>query len=517
MRFNRSSGILLHVSSLPGPGGVGELGPAAREFVEFLQRTQQSLWQMLPIGPVGYGSSPYQSASSFAGNSMLVSLQELSSQGLLTATELESIPETLRYRAEYEAVRPARLRLLQTAHQRFRRSASRDVAKQFDRFRDEQAWWLQDYSLFSAIKQSLQDVAWTNWEPELIRREPSALRKWSTTLADQIDFECFVQFEFDRQWQALRKFAHDRGVQLVGDVPIFVAHDSADVWANQDLFLLDSSGQPTVVAGVPPDYFCEAGQLWGNPLYRWDEHANQDFSWWIARLRQALSRFDIVRIDHFRGFESHWEVPAGSADARGGRWIPGAGRELFRAAQKALGTLPVIAEDLGVITPAVEALRDEFQLPGLRVLQFAFGDDPKAGDYQPHNYPRNCVVYTGTHDNDTTVGWFNSQAGSGSTRSEEQVQRERQTTLDYLGTDGHEIHWDLIRLALSSVADMAILPLQDILGLDTASRMNRPGTSSGNWEWRYVPEWLTPSIEQRLALLTEIYDRGTNAVPHKPV
>jgi 4-alpha-glucanotransferase len=515
MRFDRSSGILLHVTSLPSPGGIGDLGPVARQFIEFLQRTNQCLWQMLPIGPVGYGNSPYQSPSSFAGNPLLVSLEELSAQGLLTAADLASIPTTLRFRVEYETVGPARLRLLHLAHQRFCETANQEDREQFQQFRQEEEWWLDDFALFSAIKRAHDEEAWMKWEPELVRREPAALREWSARLADQIEFESWVQFQFERQWRDLKQFAHERRVRLIGDVPIFVAHDSADVWANQHLFLLDSLGQPTVVAGVPPDYFSASGQLWGNPLYRWDEHANNNFEWWISRLQHAFERFDILRIDHFRGFESHWEVPGNATDARGGRWVPGSGRALFRAAESALGSLPVIAEDLGVITPAVEALRDEFRFPGLRVLQFAFGDDPKASDYQPHNYPRNCIVYTGTHDNDTTVGWFNSQAGVGTTRSDEQVLREREFTLNYVGTDGREIHWDLIRLALSSVADVAIVPLQDVLGLDTASRMNRPGTASGNWDWKFIPEWLTPQLEERLALLTEIYDRDPDSAARR--
>lgn len=511
MRFDRSSGILLHISSLPNAGGIGDLGPAARRFVEFLQQTRQRWWQMLPIGPTGFANSPYQSTSSFAGNPLFVSPEEFVTEGLLTAAELKTLPTTSRMRVEYDAIGSARMDLLSRAFQRFNRMADTKALAEFQQFRTEQAWWLDDFVFFTALKKAHHDQAWMNWAPDLVRRDPEALRDWSSRLKLQIDLEAFIQFQFARQWRALQEFARDRGVQFIGDVPIFVAHDSADVWAHQDLFLLDQHGQPLVMAGVPPDYFSTSGQLWGNPLYDWKKHASRGFDWWISRLQQGFRRFDVLRIDHFRGFESHWEIPAGSPDARRGRWVAGPRQEVFQAAEAALGPLPVIAEDLGVITPEVEKLRDDCGFPGMRVLQFAFGDDPKSVDYQPHNFPRHCVVFTGTHDNDTTVGWFHSQAGDATTRTAEQVQREQTRTLDYLGTDGSAIHWDLIRLAWLSVADVAMVPLQDVLGLDTSARMNRPGTAVGNWEWRYLEEWLTPQVIKKLALLTEIYGRASSA------
>lgn len=508
MRFSRSSGILLHITSLPSPGGIGDLGPAARQFVDFLQRSKQTLWQMLPIGPTGYGNSPYQSPSSFAGNPLLISLEDLAAEGLLTQAEVASVPETLRFRVEYDTAGPARLKLLHQAHQRFRTNASQQELELLERFKSEEAWWLDDYSRFSAFKSAHHDAAWTTWDRKLIQRDAGAMKEWSARLRDEVEFAAWAQFKFEQQWRRLKQFAAERGVRLIGDVPIFVAHDSADVWADQELFRLDAEGQPLVVAGVPPDYFSEKGQLWGNPIYDLERHQKTGFKWWISRLKRAFDRFDIVRIDHFRGFESYWEVPGKAPDARGGQWVPGMGKELFDAAERALGPLPVIAEDLGVITPPVEKLRDDCGFPGLRVLQFAFGEDPKAADYRPHNYIQNCVVYTGTHDNDTTVGWFRSQAGADSTRSAEQVEREMAFTLKYLDSDGQEIHWDFIRLAWSSVADLAIVPLQDVLGLDATSRMNRPGTASGNWAWRFVPEWLTPQMIERLASLTIMFDRA---------
>ena len=332
-----------------------------------------------------------------------------------------------------------------------------------------------------------------------------------TALARAIDFETFVQFQFHRQWRDLKTYCNTRGIRLMGDVPIFVAHDSADVWAHQDLFLLGDAGHPTVVAGVPPDYFSETGQLWGNPLYRWDSMRQDGFAWWLSRIRFALEQFDLIRLDHFRGFEAFWEVPAGSATAAGGRWVAGPGESFFRRILAKLGEVPLVAEDLGVITPAVEALRDEFGFPGMRILQFAFGDDPQAPTFQPHSFPHNCVVYTGTHDNDTTVGWFRSQTGQGSTRlGEAEVAAERAKTLRYLGTDGADIQWDMIRLALASVADTAIVPLQDVLGLGTESRMNLPGTASRNWRWRCPVEDLA-AYSERLADLASIYQR----TPHK--
>jgi len=403
------------------------------------------------------------------------------------------------------------MRLLAAAHARFARQGA-ETQRPWREWRREQAWWLDDYCLFAAAKRAHGDRSWIEWDAALGRREAEALQRWRGQLSGPIEFEAFVQYQFARQWSALGEFSRRQGVRLIGDVPIFVAHDSADVWAGQELFALDD-GRPTVVAGVPPDYFSASGQRWGNPLYRWELHAATDYAWWLSRLRRALELFDVVRIDHFRGFEAYWEIPADRPDARGGRWLPGPGAALFHAARRELGRLPVIAEDLGVITPEVEQLRDDLELPGMRVLQFAFGDDPKATDYQPHNYPRHCVVYTGTHDNDTTVGWYRSEAGADTTRTDEQVRREQALARCYLNSSGGEVHWDMIRAAWSSVADLAITPLQDVLGLGSEARMNLPGTSQGNWLWRFTRGALTPQHLARLGELTAVFGRTERVRP----
>ena len=400
--------------------------------------------------------------------------------------------------------------LLAQAYETFCGTASSQQLSEFETFRREQSWWLDDYTFFAALKKAHAGEAWTQWSAAFVTRTSPVLKVPHIALAKAVDLEAFIQFQFHRQWQALKAYCNSRGIRLMGDVPIFVAHDSADVWAHQELFLLGEGGLPTAVAGVPPDYFSETGQLWGNPLYRWDSMRQDGFAWWMSRIRYALQRFDLIRLDHFRGFEAFWEVPAGAATAAGGRWVAGPGESFFRKIHEQLGDVPLVAEDLGVITPAVAALRDDFGFPGMRILQFAFGDDPQAPSFQPHNYPRNCVVYTGTHDNDTTVGWFRSQAGQGSTRTAAQVAAERETALRYLGTDGSQIHWDMIRLALASVADTAIVPLQDVLGLGTESRMNLPGTAQKNWRWR-CPAGVLPGYSERLADLTAIYERTPQA------
>jgi 4-alpha-glucanotransferase len=505
-RRPRSSGILLHLSSLPAAHGIGDLGPDARRFVEFLARTGQSLWQVLPVGPTGYGNSPYQSLSAFAGNPLFVSLDRLAAEGWLTPAELRIEVRFPEKRVDFESVIPWKQSRLSLAYEHFRQSgAQHDV--DFAQFRAAESEWLDDYTLFAALKDEAGGRAWTQWAPDLVRREPAALTAARQRLSMRIGREEFVQFQFARHWAALRELARVHQVRIMGDIPIFVAHDSADVWAHQRLFHLDSSGHPTIVAGVPPDYFSATGQLWGNPLYRWDVLEQYGYRWWIQRFRHALRLFDLVRLDHFRGFESCWQIPAGAQDARQGQWVAGPGIALFRAAERALGPLPLVAEDLGVITPQVDALREALGAPGMRVLQFAFGDDPKAADYRPHNYPPHCVVYTGTHDNDTTVGWFHSRAGEGTTRAADAIARERAAALAYLGTDGAHIAWDMLRLAWASVADTAVAPLQDVLGLGTEARLNLPGSAEGNWRWRFTAQQLTPAVETRLRTLTRIYDR----------
>jgi 4-alpha-glucanotransferase len=504
------------VTSLPGRGGIGELGRAAYQFVDWLTRAHQGIWQVLPLGPPGYGESPYQSYSAFAGNPLLIGMDALREEGWLPAglEELDVVGES--HRVDFERVRPLRDRMLHEAFRTFRSGGPAAIREEFDDYRHQQRGWLEDYTLFSALKAAHGGRAWTEWEGSLVERQPAALRNWSSRLAEAIDGEAFSQFQFHRQWRSLKRYANARGIRLMGDVPIFVAHDSADVWVNQNLFHLDDRGRPTHVAGVPPDYFSATGQLWGNPLYRWDRLGADGYAWWLARLRHALGQFDLVRLDHFRGFEAFWEIPALAETAAAGRWVAGPGSAFFRRLVDVLGPLPLVAEDLGVITPAVDALRDEFGFPGMRILQFAFGDDPKSSDYRPHNFPRNCVVYTGTHDNDTTAGWFHSQAGTGTTRTAAQISRERETTLHYLGTDGHDISWDLIRLALASVADTAIVPVQDILSLGTRARMNLPGTAVGNWCWRFQTGDLAPASADRLGELATLYDRRPQAPAGPP-
>lgn len=509
MLDRRRAGILLHLTSLPGRFGIGDLGPEAYRFVDFLRRTGQSIWQVLPTGPTGYGDSPYQSYSAFAGNPLLISPERLLAEGLLTAGDLFEAPAFRSDSVEFEIVEPWRRGVLRTACRALIEQSRKELRTEFDDFCSAATDWLDDYALFMALKDEHPSGAWTHWSADLRRREPRALADCRARLEPEIAVRRAEQFLFHRQWSELKQYANDHGVLILGDVPIFVSHDSADVWANQELFWLDAIGNPSVIAGVPPDYFSETGQRWGNPLYRWDVLAKSGYDWWVRRIEASLRALNLLRIDHFRGFEAYWEIPADSPTAANGRWVPGPGAELFQALEDRLGRLPIIAEDLGVITPPVEELRDSLGLPGMRVLQFAFGEDPKAPDYRPHRFPRHTVVYTGTHDNDTTVGWFQSQAGEGTTRSESQIGAERDFALRYLDSDGKEIHWDMIRAAWASVAQTAIAPVQDLLGLGTEARMNLPGSATGNWRWRLAPHLLTKDVERRLAELTTLYDRSS--------
>jgi 4-alpha-glucanotransferase len=504
----RASGILLHVTSLPNPYGCGDFGRAAYEFVDALVRAGQSIWQVLPLGPTGFGDSPYQSYSAFAGNPLLVDLDDLAIQNWLPKADLADAPPFADDRAEFDQVSAWRLAMLRRAWEGFTRSASEAQRQELQAFQAQNRDWLEDYALFMALKQEFGGVQWTLWPAPAASRDAATMRELRQRLAPQIELHVFIQWCFFRQWQALKNYANSRGVRIIGDVPIFVAHDSADVWVNRRLFLLRDDGEPRVVAGVPPDYFSAAGQRWGNPLYDWKLAAASRFDWWLRRLQQAFQMFDLVRLDHFRGFVAHWEIPGSDETAAGGRWMPGPGAALFDAAIQKFGKLPLIAEDLGVITPEIEALRDQFHLPGMRILQFAFGDDPKAIDYRPHNFIANCVVYTGTHDNDTTVGWLQSAAGEGTTRTSEQIAREREFILRYLNSDGREVHWDLIRLAIASVARLAVFPMQDVLGLGTEARMNMPSTSHSNWRWRMQPGQFTPAHQERLRSLAETFERG---------
>jgi 4-alpha-glucanotransferase len=507
MNFPRASGILLHPTSLPGRFGIGDLGKEAYRFVDFLAASRQRLWQILPLGPTGYGDSPYQCLSVFAGNPLLISLERLLEDILLEPTDLENAPSFPEDRVDYESVIKFRMPLLQKSFEIFQRKAAPGEQERFEVFCQQNASWLETYSLFMAIKEAHGLAAWNTWEEGIRRRQPKSLERWSGKLAHEMRCHKYQQYQFSKQWAELKRYCNERGIRLIGDMPIFIALDSAEVWSRPEMFYLDDSGRPTVVAGVPPDYFSRTGQLWGNPLYRWDVMADDGYGWWIERFRATHALVDIIRLDHFRGFEKYWEVPGTDVTAMNGRWVSGPGIELFEVVQKTLGALPIIAEDLGVITPEVDALRDQLSFPGMRVLQFAFGSDPKADDYKPHNYPRNCVVYTGTHDNNTTLGWFRGKENNESTQSKQEREREKEVALKYLGTDGHEISWDFTRLALMSVADTAIVPIQDVLGLGTEARMNLPGRAEGNWCWRFASQMLTEEITARLRELTELFGR----------
>jgi 4-alpha-glucanotransferase len=506
MRFPRRSGILLHPTSLPGAYGVGDFGKEAYGFVDFLQAAEHKLWQVLPLNPTGYGDSPFQCFSSVAGNPLLISLDHLVESGTLSAQDLASAPRFLVDEVDFGAALAFKIPLLTRAAQTFLSHAG-GKRQAFEDFCRENAGWLDDFALFIACKNAHGGVAWPQWNQAIACRDPGAVQEWTSRLAPEIEIIKFWQFEFFRQWQALRSYASERAIHIIGDIPIYVAHDSADVWANREFFHLDAQGNPTKVAGVPPDYFSATGQLWGNPIYNWERLRRTGYKWWIDRFRAALRLYDIVRIDHFRGFEAYWEVPAADKTAEHGRWVKGPGAELFSVMQAELGQLPIIAENLGVITPEVEQIRHQFGFPGMAILQFAFGNDPQGPSFRPHNYERNLVAYTGTHDNDTVVGWWNSKAGAGSIRTPEDIAKEHAFARAYLGFTDQPIHWVLIRGVLASVADTAVIPLQDILGLGSDARMNLPGSSSGNWRWRCRPGQLTPELSQRLKSMNEIYDR----------
>jgi 4-alpha-glucanotransferase len=500
MPFPRSSGILLHPTSLPSRFGIGELGVEAYRFIDFLAESYQQLWQVLPLGPTGYGNSPYSCFSALAGNPLLISLERLQEQGLLTNDDLNSLPAFPLDSVDFDLVSQTKMPLLQKACENFKAKANDSPLDhiEFKGFCEAKAFWLDDYSLFMSIREKFDKTSWYTWETSIAKRETEALAQWKQQLEGEIYFHKYLQFEFFRQWSELKKYANMRGVQIIGDIPIYVAHDSADVWAHPDLFCLDEeTGEAALMAGVPPDYFSATGQLWGNPVYNWEKLQQDHFRWWVLRFESLLDYVDIIRIDHFRGFEAYWAVEQGETTAIKGEWLKAPGEEFFELLYQKLGKLPIMAEDLGVITPEVEALRDKFEFPGMKILQFAFGggsDNP----FLPFNYPRNSVVYTGTHDNDTTIGWFNQLSAY-----------EKERLLLYLGcTTSEGIHWDLIRLAMSSVANQAIIPLQDVLGLDTSARMNFPSTVEGNWAWRYREGALTEELRDHLKILTHTYGRA---------
>jgi len=494
MSFSRSSGILLHPTSLPSRYGIGDLGDEAFRWVDFLASANQKLWQILPLGPTGFGDSPYQCFSAFAGNPFLISPDKLLADGLLSRSALESIPNFPNDNVDYGPVIQYKLSLLDAVYANYKRT--KILRDEFEAFKQKNSAWLDDFALFMALKESHNGAVWSTWDDELVSRQPQALTAAREKYADAVESQEFRQFLFFRQWETIRSCAHRHGIKIIGDIPIFVAYDSADVWAHPELFFLDEHGKPTVVAGVPPDYFSATGQLWGNPLYRWDVLKKNNYVWWIERFRATLAVVDIVRLDHFRGFEAYWEIPFGMPTAQVGKWIKGPGADFFDALKASLGDLPIIAEDLGVVTKEMTALRDQFNLPGMKVLQFAFGSDG-SDLFLPHNFTPNCVVYSGTHDNDTTRGWYETSS----------TEKERDFARRYLGRDGADIAWDLIRVAFSSVADMAVVPLQDVLNLGTQARMNLPGRASGNWGWRFEWSQVNDGMRERLKEMSMLYGR----------
>lgn len=503
--IQRSSGILLHPTSLPGRFGIGEIGPEAHAWLDRLHGMGQKLWQMLPLGPTGFGASPYQSLSSFAGNPLLISFESLRQDGVLTPEDLTMIPSFPEHKVNFIATEEVRSAFLKLACRRFlaQCEASPLLAHAFEAFCEREADWLDDYAMFIALKEEHGGRPWNEWPQELAMRNPEAMAGAMVRLEEGIEEVKAQQFFFFRQWQKLHARAQELGISLIGDIPIFTAHDSADVWARPDLFELDENGAPIVVAGVPPDYFSATGQRWGNPLYRWSAHEAESFGWWKSRLRKTLEMVDIVRIDHFRGFAAYWEIPASEPTAVHGRWVGSPGDALFEALKGEMGDhVPVIAEDLGIITPDVTELRLRHGFPGMKVMQFAFGVDTLSEDYVPENYPDECVAYTGTHDNDTVQGLFNSGVGEDTTRTEDQVEAERRTILGYTQTDGTDLHWDFIRAVWRSRARMAVAPLQDLMGLGSESRMNTPGKMGDFWSWRFTWDMLTPEMEARMLEVT---------------
>lgn len=494
MSQHRASGILLHPTSLPGPHGIGSLGSEAYHFVDFLVAAGHSLWQILPLGPTGYGDSPYSALSAFAGNPLLICLERLVEAGDLEQQDIAGVVME-EGRAHYRFVHGFKARLLRKAARSFGSCGDNARKQAFAAFCTAQAAWLDDYALFQALRRQFREASWNTWPQEIRQRQPAALQHWQERLTEALFEQRYAQFVFYEQWHALKDYANRRGVRLLGDLPIFVAFDSVDVWSRPELFHLDGESRPTLVAGVPPDYFSASGQRWGNPLYRWEQMAENGFAWWKTRLRRALAQTDLLRIDHFRGFEACWAIPAEEATAINGSWQPVPGADLFASLQQEWDTLPLIAEDLGVITPEVEALRDRFDLPGMKILQFAF-DSGAANPYLPHNLPRCCVVYTGTHDNATTLGWWQSLS-----------RQAQQQVAAYLGRATPNMPWDLIHTAMTSVADLCILPLQDVLGLDDSARMNRPGQPEANWGWRYAPDALSDNLAQRLRQLNQLSGR----------
>lgn len=496
MDYTRRAGVLLHPTSFPGENGIGELGTEAHRFIDWLAEAGQTLWQVMPLGPTGYGDSPYQCSSAFAGNPMLIAVDELVSDGLLSAADLEPLKALPKDHVDFGSVIPLKEALLEKAFAQFTEQADQERTKAFRAFRERYKDWVEDFALFTTLKKREEWKSWVEWPVPLRDRHPDALEQMRTQLASEIDYQCWRQYVFFEQWWKLRHYANEKGIVILGDLPIFVAHDSADVWANRDLFHLDGEGNPTVIAGVPPDYFSETGQRWGNPLFAWEAHKAENYHWWESRFRTTFDVVDFVRIDHFRGFEAYWEIPASEETAINGTWVKAPGADLFGTLLGRIGQMNVIAEDLGVITPEVEALRKQFSFPGMRVLQFAWGSGPE-NSFLPHNYSEDSVVYTGTHDNNTTAGWA----------EEEMTDKARAQIEEYIGHVPESIPGEFIRLALSSTAAIAVVPMQDWLGLGAESRMNTPGKPLGNWSWRVAEEVFGEELAKRMSSMAERYAR----------
>lgn len=495
MQFRRSSGILLHPTSLPNEYGIGTLGKEAYNFVDFLYNAKQKLWQILPLGPTGFGDSPYQCFSAFAGNPLLISFEKLIELELLEIADMQSMPKFNKSKVEFGKVINYKYPLLRKAFKRFKQNSSTDMENEYFHFCTKNLSWLSDYSLYTALKEHFDMKSWHNWPQEIILCEDHAINILMPQLVENIEFQKFMQFIFFKQWNDLKYYANNKGIKIIGDIPLYVAYDSADAWANPALFQFDEEHKPLKVAGVPPDYFSKTGQLWGNPIYDWNFHKQTNFAWWIERVKHNFNLFDIVRVDHFRGLAAYWAVPYGDATAEKGEWVLCPGKELFQTLKDTLGELPIIAEDLGLITPDVIELREEFNLPGMKILQFAF-DTSEENNYLPHTYTHNSVVYTGTHDNNTTLGWFQNAK-----------KEEKKLVYDYTNAKDNDICFAFIQLAFASVANIAIIPMQDVLKEDEDARMNFPGSSTGNWQWRFKKSNLSSTLEKKLSKLATIYFR----------
>lgn len=495
----RGSGILLHITSLPSSYGIGDLGAWSYKFADFLAETKQGFWQILPLNPTdpAHGNSPYYSASAFASNTLLISPEIMAKNGMIEEKDLEPLPSFNDERIDYHNTTVYKKKLFCHTYERFKEKSSNQY--EYERYCTENAYWLEDFALFITMKAHFHGQVWSEWPLEIRDRKPESLQMLKRQHQVRIEMEKFLQFIFFQQWSSLKNYCNLRGIQLIGDIPIYVCYDSADVWANPELFKLDENKRPSFVAGVPPDYFSKTGQLWGNPVYRWDQLKETGYTWWIQRMKHNLNLFDMVRVDHFRGFAAYWEVPSSEKTAVNGRWIEAPAENFFSTLFKHFPYPPIIAEDLGVITSDVREIMYRFEFPGMKVLQFAFGSDLPTNPYAPHNYIKNCVVYAGTHDNNTTRGWFEREISG----------EDKERLFRYLGHEvsPQDISWEFIRLAMMSVANLVITPMQDILGLGEEARMNRPSTSEGNWQWRLLPSQLTPAIVQKSRKMTEIYGR----------